>query len=179
MIFSIPFSFPIFPSMVLEQEWQVIPSMFSLRSAALLPVVWDGDEAGPFAIGLWCGGFSAGVNTATTSLSCCAEVREGTKETVMPSGAELSRTSNTPWHWESFSRASCRAAGVRPEVGISWVSVGTGEAALESDRLDSNPMSSIASDRDSGLCWLWSNMTVAFFCSKDTWKRKSQCELSD
>lgn len=38
-----------------------------------------------------------------------------------------------------------------PEVETNWISVGTGVALLEAGKLDSKPMSSMASDRDSGL----------------------------
>ena len=53
-------------------------------------------------------------------------------------------------------------------MGSDRVSVATGVGEVDSDRLHSKPMSSMASDRDSGLCRLRSNMTVAFFNSKDT-----------
>lgn len=172
LIFSIPFSFPTFPSMVVVQEWHVILSMHNFRIDTPSPAVWEGDKVGAFCMGLLCAWLAASIKLDTDSLSCCEEVREGTKVTVRPICAGLSLTSSTPWIWDNFSRASCCAAGVRPEVRITWVSVETGVVVLDSERLDSKPMSSMASDRDSGLCWLGSNMTVAFSCSKDTYQIK-------
>lgn len=172
LIFSIPFSFPIFPSIVVVQEWQVIPSMQNFKSDTPLPVVWDGDKVGSFCMGLLGEWLSRSIKLDTTSLKCCDEVREGTKVTVRPICVGFFVTSRTPRMWDNFSRASCWAAAFRPKVGMTWVSVETGVAVLDSGVLDSKPMSSMASDRDSGLCWLLLNMTVAFFCSKDTYKRK-------
>lgn len=174
LIFSTPFSFPIFPSIVVTQEWQVIPSMHSFSSDTPPLVLWDGDKFGSFWEGLLGASLCGSIMLSTISLSCCREVREGTKETVRPVCAGLSLTSSTPGVWDNFSKASCCAARFRPEVGITWVSVGTGVAGLNSDGLDSKPMSSIASDRDSGLCWLGSNMILAFFCSKDTYKIRTR-----
>lgn len=167
LIFSIPVSFPIFPSIVVVQEWQVIPSMHSFRRDTPASAAWLGDKVGAFCLGLL-GAWLSRNKLATTSLSCSKDVSEGTKVTLRPILSGFSLTSSTPWIWASFFKASCWAAGSRFGVGITWVSTGTAVTVVVSDSGESKPMSSMASDRDSGLCRVWSNMMVAFLLPKDT-----------